>query len=150
MVDWHVPATVTKLRGFLGLTGYYKKFVKHYGALAKPLTRFLQKKQFQWDEETQRAFDQLKEAMSSTLVLALPNFEKQFTMETNASDAGLGAVLVQDDRLIAYLRKPLSAAKIFLSIYEKEFLALIIVVEKWCPYLQRQKFIIKTGHKSLA
>jgi hypothetical protein len=129
MVDWPIPTNVTELREFLGLTGYYRKFVKHYGALAKPLTKLLQKKQFQWDEEAQKAFDHLKKAMSSTPILALPNFEQQFTVETDASDIGLGAVLMLNDRPIAYLSKPLSAANRFLSIYEKEFLALIMVVE---------------------
>jgi hypothetical protein len=73
--------------------------------------------------------------MSSTHVLALPNFEQQFTVETNASDIGPGAVLMQNDRPIAYLSKPLNAANKFLSIYGKEFLALIMAVEKWRPCL---------------
>jgi hypothetical protein len=73
--------------------------------------------------------------MSSTLALTLPNFDKQFIVETDSSDIGLGAVLMQDDRPIAYLSKPLSAANKFLNICEKEFLALIMVVEKWRPYL---------------
>jgi hypothetical protein len=88
--------------------------------------------------------------MSSTLVLALPDFNKQFIVETDASHIGLGAVLMLDDRPIAFLSKSLSANNIFLSIYEKKFLALIMAVEKWRPYLQRQEFIIITDHKSLA
>jgi hypothetical protein len=88
--------------------------------------------------------------MPSTPVLALSNFEQQFTVETDASDIGLRAVLMQNDRPTAYLSKPLSAANKFMSIYEKEFLALIMAIEKWQPYLQRQEFIVKTDHKSLA
>jgi hypothetical protein len=71
-------------------------------------------------------------------------------VETDASDIGLGAVLMQDNRPIAYLSKPLSASNKLLSIYEKEFFALIIAVEKWRPYLQRQEFLIKTNNRSLA
>jgi hypothetical protein len=88
--------------------------------------------------------------MTITPVLALSNFNKPFTVETDASGQGLGAVLMQDDKPIAFLSKPLSNAHKFLSIYEKEFLALIMAVKRWHPYLQRQEFIIKIDHKSLA
>jgi hypothetical protein len=145
-----VPTNVTELRGFLGLIGYYRKFVQYYGILTKLLTTLLQKKQFQWSADAQAAFDQLKVAMSSTPVLALPDFSKQFVVETDASDIGLGAVLMQDDKPIAFLSKSLSANNKFLSIYEKEFLALIMAVERWRPYLQRQEFVIRTDHKNLA
>jgi hypothetical protein len=150
MLDWPRPTFVTELRGFIGLIGYYRKFMKNYGTLVKPLTNLLKKKQFAWSDEAQAAFELLKVSMSSTLVLALPDFNKQFMVETDASDAGLGAVLMQDNRPIAYLSKPLSASNKFLSIYEKEFLALIMAVEKWMPYLQRQEFLIKIDHRSLA
>jgi hypothetical protein len=74
MVNWLVPQTFTELRGFLGLTGYYRKFVYHYVILAKPLTSLLQHKQFSWPPSTQQAFDSLKTAMTSTPVLTLPDF----------------------------------------------------------------------------
>jgi hypothetical protein len=130
MVQWPTPTNVTELKGFLGLTGYYRKFVKNYGLLAKPLTNLLKRKQLCWDEVAQVAFDKLKAEMTSTPVLALPDFSQQFMIETNASDLGLGAVLMQNDKPIAFLSKPLSLTNKFLSIYEKEFLALIMVVEK--------------------
>jgi hypothetical protein len=86
--------------------------------------------------------------MSSTPVLALPDFNKQFIIETDTSDQGLGVVLIQGDRPIAFLSKPLETNNKFLSIYEKEFLALIMDVQRWRPYLMRQEFIIRTDHKS--
>jgi hypothetical protein len=88
--------------------------------------------------------------MASTLVLALPDFEKHFIAETDACDGGIGAVLMQEDKPIAFLSGPLSASNKFLSAYEKEFLALIMVVEKWRPYMQRQEFLIRIDQKSLA
>jgi hypothetical protein len=149
MVQWPTPTNVTELKGFLGLTGYYQKFVKNYGLLAKPLTNLLKKKQFFWDTVAQVAFDKLKAAMTSTLVLALPDFIQQFIVETDASNVGLGTVLMQNARPITFLSKPLSISNKFLSIYE-EFLALIMAVEKWRSYLQGQEFIIRTDHKSLS
>uniref|UniRef100_A0A0A9AH12 Reverse transcriptase domain-containing protein n=1 Tax=Arundo donax TaxID=35708 RepID=A0A0A9AH12_ARUDO len=149
MLKWPTPSTATELRGFLGLTGYYRKFVKNYGIIAKPLTSLLQNKHFTWFDVAQVAFDQLKRAMASTPVLALPNFNEPFEIETDACDTGVGAVLSQKGHLIAFYSKALGVANQKLSIYEKEFIAILMVVEKWRCYLQRGPFLIKTDHKSL-
>jgi hypothetical protein len=150
MVDWPVPSSLTELRGFLGLTGYYRKFVRHYGAIAKPLTTLLQgKKRWEWTKEAQQAFDKLKQAMIQTPVLALPDFELPFVVETDACENGIGAVLMQQNRPVAFLSKALGVKNSQLSIYEKEFLALMMAVDRWRPYLQRSQFVIKTDHQSL-
>ena len=150
MLKWPKPTTVTELRGFLGLTGYYRKFVRNYGIIAKPLTQLLKKKNFGWNDQADKAFITLKSAMMCTPVLALPNFTEPFTIETDACGDGIGAVLMQKGQPIAFLSKALGDKHQHLSIYEKEFLALIMAVERWRPYLQHQEFIIKTDHKSLA
>ena len=151
MVRWPVPTSVTELRGFLGLTGYYRKFVRHYGTLAKPLTILLQgKKAWGWTIEAQKAFEHLKKAMTQTPVLALPRFEIPFVVETDACDEGIGAVLMQEHKPLAFLSKALGMKNKQLSIYEKEFLALIMAVDRWRPYLQRSSFTIMTDHQSLS
>ena len=149
MRAWPTPTNATKLRVFLGLTGYYRKFVPRYGIIAKPLTQLLTKKGFAWSVQAQTAFDILKEAMASTPVLALPDFTRPFSIEMDACDTGVGAVLVQDGHPIAYLSKALGVRNQRLSIYEKEFLAVIMAVDKWQAYLQRNPFVIVTDHKSL-
>lgn len=149
MQAWPTPMNASELRGFLGLTGYYRKFVPLYGILAKPLTQLLTKKGFCWSEQAQTAFDLLKKAMMNTPVLALPDFSRPFSIETDACDTGVGAVLVQDGHPVAYLSKALGVKNQRLSIYEKEFLAVMMAVDKWRAYLQSAPFVIVTDHKSL-
>lgn len=123
--------------------------MQNYGPISKPLTNLRRKNSFHWNEEAQHAFDALKTAMIAARILALPNFLKPFVVETDASGLGIGAVLMQDAHAIAYLSKALSPNHQHLSAYKKEFLAVVIAVEKWTPYLLGRHFIIKTNHFSL-
>lgn len=149
MVKWPRPKTFKALRGFLGLTGYYRRFIKGYGGIAGPLTRLLKKEAFQWDSEADMAFKRLKKAVSTPPVLALPDFSKSFIIECDASGFGLRTILMQDDRPISYFSKNLKGREIALSTYEKEFLALVTAVQKWRPYLLGQTFKVKTDQQSL-
>lgn len=135
MLRWPQPTTVTELWGFLGLTSYYHKFVHNYVIIARPLTKFLKKKGFTWTEKATEAFSTLKKAMTITHVLQLPDFQKRFIVETDACDSGIGAVLMQENHLLAFLSKHLSQKHVQMSIYEKEFLALLMAVERWRAYL---------------
>lgn len=148
--QWPVPKNVKDLRGFLGLTGYYRKFIKHYGLISRNLTDLLKKGvPFVWTSQAQEAFNQLKLALVNAPVLAIPDFSKPFILETDANDVGFGAVLLQDSHPIAYLSKAVCAKNQALSTYEKECVAIILAVEKLRPYLQNAEFIIRTDHKSL-
>ena len=135
MLAWPTPTSATELRGFLGLTGYYRKFVAHYGIIAKPLTNLLTKKGFDWTEQAQVAFDLLKRAMVTAPVLTLPDFARLFAIETDACDTGVGAVLAQEGHPVAFLSKALGVQNQKLSAYEKEFIAVMMAVKKWRMYL---------------
>ncbi|KAE8696106.1 hypothetical protein F3Y22_tig00110676pilonHSYRG00061 [Hibiscus syriacus] len=149
MRNWPIPKSLKSLRGFLGLTGYYRRFIKNYGTISKPLTQLLKKDNFKWNSEALHAFEDLKQAMCVAPVLALPDFTKQFYLETDASSGGIGAVLTQEGRPIAYLSKALSPRHAALSIYEREYLAILLAVSKWRHYLESTPFIIKTDHEPL-
>lgn len=148
--QWPVPKTLKELRGFLGLTGYYRRFIRHYGIISRPLTLLLKKgTQFLWTPTTDEAFHLLKKALLEAPVMVVPNLSKPFVLETDASDLGIGAVLMQEGHPIAYMSQALGPRNQTLSVYEKECMAILIAVEKWRPYLQHQPFIILTDHKSL-
>jgi RNase H-like domain found in reverse transcriptase len=125
------------------------KFIKNYGVISKPLTDLLKKNGFHWGPEASTAFQTLKRAMCTTPVLALPDFTQPFTLKTDASDKGMGAVLMQKGRPIAFLSKALGMKNQHLLTYEKELLALLTAVTKWRHYLKGQPFVIKTDHISL-
>ena len=115
-----------------------------------PLTQLLKKGAlFVWGPAQQTTFLALKNALSSAPVLALSDFTKPFVLETAASQTGVGAVLMQQNHHVAFLSRALGPRNQVLSVYEKECLAILSVVEKWRAYLQHREFIIRTDHKSL-
>ena len=118
--------------------------MKNYGVIAKPLTSMLGKDNFEWSDEAKQAFEALKRVMTQTPVLALTNFEKPFKVCTDASGKGIGAVLVQDRRPLAFMSKVLGPMKKTWSTYAREMLAVIHAVKVWRPYLLDRKFTIVT------
>ncbi|GJU71509.1 transposon ty3-I gag-pol polyprotein, partial [Tanacetum coccineum] len=130
MQCWSTPTNIKQLRGFLGLTGYYRRFIKDFTSISRPLTQLLKKNSFQWSNEAQQAFTYLKNAMVQAHVLALPNFNKPFVVETDASGVGLGSILQQEGHPIAYMSKTLAPRHQALSTYEKEFLAVLMALDK--------------------
>jgi hypothetical protein len=149
ILEWPTPKNVKQLRGFLGLTGYYRRFIKAYARIAAPLTELLKKDGYLWTEQTEAAFLQLKEAMMTAPVLGLPNFQQPFILETDASGVGIGAVLHQNGHPIAYFSKKLTPRTQKKSAYFREMLAIAEAIAKFRHYLLGHRFIIRTDQKSL-
>ncbi|XP_058741863.1 uncharacterized protein LOC131614269 [Vicia villosa] len=149
ILDWPLPRSLTTLRGFLGLTGFYRRFVKNYATLAAPLTDLLRSTKFQWSTEASLAFTSLKHKMTDMPVLALPNFKKTFIVETDASGVSIGAVLSQDGHPIAFFSKKMCPRMQAASVYVREMYAVTEAVKKWRQYLIGQHFHIHTDQKSL-
>ena len=148
--QWPTPTNVKELRSFLGLAGYYRKFVRHFGVISKPLTELLKKNVvFVWTSTHDKSFAALKSALCNSPVLALPDFSKQFSIETDASGYGVGAVLMQEGHPLAFISKALGPRSQGLSTYEKEYLAILLAVQQWRAYLQHGEFLILTDQKSL-
>lgn len=130
------------------MTGYYRRFIKNYGEIARPLTQLLKKhsaEKFSWNQQTHSAFEQLKAAITTAPVLSMPNFQKTFVLKCDASGKGLGAVLMQDHKPIAFYIKALSEQNLIKSTYEKELMALVLAIRHWRPYLIGRKLQINTA-----
>jgi hypothetical protein len=146
VADWDVPTSVKELRSFLGLAGYYRKFVKHFGIISRPLTDLLKKNSvFVWTPEHAVAFQTLKTSLIHAPFLALPDFSKPFCIETDASAFGVGVVLMQVHHPIAYVSKALGRRLRGLPTYEKEYVTILLVVEHWRSYLHVGEFVIATN-----
>jgi hypothetical protein len=149
MQDWPQPKTLKFFHGFLGLTGYYRKYVNHYGKITSPLSNLLKNNSFNWTTATHQAFHALKEDMCTTPIPALPEFKKTFFPEYDASGKGIGSTLMKVSRPLDFTRKQLSEHYLGQSIYEKEMMAIMHALDLWCPYLLGKRFQIKTNHHSL-
>ncbi|XP_038979001.1 LOW QUALITY PROTEIN: uncharacterized protein LOC120109324 [Phoenix dactylifera] len=148
--EWPTPKTITDVRSFHGLASFYRRFVKDFSTLAAPLTEIVKKSVgFKWGSEQESAFNLIKEKLSSTPLLALPNFAKTFEVECDASGIGIGAVLLQEGRPLAYFSEKLNGAALNYPTYDKEMYALVRALETWQHYLWPKEFVIHTDHESL-
>ncbi|XP_073721145.1 uncharacterized protein [Misgurnus anguillicaudatus] len=151
-----LPATKKQIRSFLGLVGWYRKFIPHFSTIAAPLTDLIKKvkpNQVQWTAPAEEAFTQLKAALSTEPVLRSPDFGKPFILQTDASELGLGAVLLQEQNGIRhpvlYLSRKLFPRETRYSVVEKECLALKWALDSLKYYLLGRDFLIESDHKAL-
>ncbi|CAM8956634.1 unnamed protein product [Rhodiola kirilowii] len=149
IVSWEQPTTVKKLRGFLGLAGYYRRFINHFAAIAAPLTKLLRKDAFVWGKAATDAFESLKASLAKSPLLALPDFAKPFVVQTDASGVGMGTLLVQEGHPVAYFSRQFTPALQITLTYNRELAAAVMAIQKWRHYLLGGHFKLHTDHQPL-
>lgn len=150
ITEWPRPTNVTEVRSFLGLAGYYRKFVEGFSQIAVPLTRLTQKKtRYDWTSECEQSFTELKKKLTLAPVLAQPISGEGFVVYSDASKNGLGCVLMQKERVIAYASRQLKPYEQNYPTHDLELAAVVFALKIWRHYLYGEKCEIYTDHKSL-
>ncbi|GJW48787.1 putative reverse transcriptase domain-containing protein [Tanacetum coccineum] len=148
--DWASPKTPTEIRQFLGLAGYYRRFIEGFSKIAKPMTKLTQKKvAFEWGDKQEAAFQTLKHKLCSAPILALPQGAENFIVYCDASHKGLGAVLMQNEKVIAYASRQLKIHEKNYTTHDLELGAVVFALKIWRHYLYGTKCTVFTDHKSL-
>jgi hypothetical protein len=150
ILNWKQPTYVSKIRSFLGLAGYYRRFVEGFSKIVKPLTSLLEtSKEFKWDEACQKCFEELKERLTTAPMLIMPDIHKGFDVYCDASHLGLGWVLMQEGKVIAYASRQLRKHEKNYPTHDLELAAVVHALKIWRYYMIGNKCKIFTDHKSL-
>ncbi|WVZ70527.1 hypothetical protein U9M48_019187 [Paspalum notatum var. saurae] len=150
VMNWKVPEIPKEVRRFLGLAGYYRRFIENFSRIAKPMTSLLEKDaEFRWTNAQQAAFDELKKRLTTAPMLTLPDQQKKFIVYCDASRDGLGCVLMQEGKMIAYASRQLRKHEVNYPTHDLELTALVHALKIWHHYLFGQRCEIYTDHKSL-
>jgi hypothetical protein len=150
VVSWDRPTNVSEVRSFLGLAGYYRRFVEGFSRIAAPLTHLTRKNaKFEWKEECEKSFQELKQRLVMALVLTIPSSSGGFVIYSDASRNGLGCVLMQHGKVVAYASRQLKNYEPNYPTHDLELAAVVFALKIWRHYLYGEKCEIYTDHKSL-
>ena len=150
VLSWNLPQDVSEVRSFLGMAGYYRRFIEGFSKIAKPMTSLLEKNaKFVWIEQCQASFEELKKRLTTTPVLVLPDLNKSFSIYCDASRLGLGCVLMQEGRVVAYSSRQLKKHELNYPTHDLKLAAVVHALKIWRHYLVGHKCDIYTDHKSL-
>ncbi|KAL0536750.1 hypothetical protein IC582_025710 [Cucumis melo] len=150
VVNWERPTSATEVRSFLGLAGYYRRFIEDFSRLALPLTALTRKNaKFEWSDKCEQSFQELKKRLVTAPILALPVTGKDYVIYCDASRLGLGCVLMQDGNVIAYASRQLKEHECNYPTHDLELAAVVLALKIWRHYLFGEKCHIFTDHKSL-
>ncbi|GKD04895.1 putative reverse transcriptase domain-containing protein [Tanacetum coccineum] len=148
--DWASPKNATEIRQFLGLAGYYRRFIEGFSKIAKPMTKLTQKNvKFDWGEKEEAAFQLIKQKLCSAPILALPKGSENFIVYCDASHKGLGVVLMQNEKVIAYASRQLKIHEKNYTTHDLELRAVVFALKIWRHYLYGTRCTVFTDHKSL-
>jgi hypothetical protein len=148
--NWQQPTNVSEIRSFLGLAGYYRRFIEGFSKIARPMTELLKKeKKFNWTESCERSFQELKRRLTTAPVLILPDIQRDFVVYCDASQQGLGCVLMQDGKVVTYASRQLKPHEQNYPTHDLKFAAVVHALKIWRHYLIQNKCEIYTDHKSL-
>ena len=150
IIEWKLRINVTEVCSFLGLVGYYRKFVKGFSMTAVPMTRLLQKNvKFEWSKKCQASFEKLKAFLTEASVLTQLTYDKEYVIFSDASLNGLGCVLMQKGKVVAYASRQLKPHEKNYPTHDLESAAIVFALKIWRHYLYGEKCYIYTDHKSL-
>jgi hypothetical protein len=150
VLNWMPQTNTSEIQSFLGLAGYCRRFIKDFSKIVKPMTRLLEKnKDFDWTEECQTSFEELKKRLTLALVLILPDITKKFNIYCDASRQGLGCVLMQDGKLVSYASCQLRKHEENYPTHDLELVAVVHALKIWRQYLIGHRCEIYSDHKSL-